>query len=340
MTKTICAVTLVLISIITVGAQTQDNSKEKGPMVIRKSGGVLQSSAVKKVEAVYPPLAKAAQVSGAVVVELTVDEEGNVIASRVISGHPLLKDSAVAAATGWKFKPTTLSGVPVRVIGTITFNFTLGVTPKDIQAFEKAVEKDPISADARYELGSAYYFAERYQEAIKQLLEAIRIKPEFAQAHCKLGLSYGGLRNYNEATGFFKEAIRLDPNYAEAMIGLGLADSVLYLYDEAVANFTRAIELLPRAADAFFGLGMTYSAMGRNDEAISSFKEGLAIRPSEPQPHYSLGLIYARLGNKQAAMQEYTLLKKLEPRLAEELLKEIENATRGNRTKAASGRRF
>jgi protein TonB len=92
--------------------------------MIRKSGGVLSGEAVRRTQPPYPPLAKAARVSGAVVVEITIDEDGNVISARAMSGHPLLKDAAVAAARGWKFRPTLLSGQPVKVIGTITFNFT------------------------------------------------------------------------------------------------------------------------------------------------------------------------------------------------------------------------
>ena len=99
--------------------------KPEPPKIIRKSGGVLQGSATRRVEPSYPPLAKAARVSGAVVVEVTVDEAGNVISARAVSGHPLLKDAAVAAARGWRFTPTQLSGTPVKVIGTITFNFNL-----------------------------------------------------------------------------------------------------------------------------------------------------------------------------------------------------------------------
>jgi TonB family protein len=95
------------------------------PQIIRKSGGVLQGSALRRAEPLYPPLAKAARVSGSVVVEVTVDQEGDVISSRAISGHPLLKDAAVNAAHGWKFSPTMLQGIPVKVIGTITFNFNL-----------------------------------------------------------------------------------------------------------------------------------------------------------------------------------------------------------------------
>jgi protein TonB len=67
----------------------------------------------------------AAQVSGTVVVEVLVDEEGNVSSARAVSGHPLLKDAAVEAAREWKFSPTSLDGKAVRVVGTITFNFAL-----------------------------------------------------------------------------------------------------------------------------------------------------------------------------------------------------------------------
>jgi len=93
------------------------------PKIIRKSGGVLQGQAVRRVEPIYPPPAR--EVSGAVVVEVTIDEEGYVISATPVSGHPLLKEAAAAAARGWKFQPTKLQGVPVKVIGTITFNFQM-----------------------------------------------------------------------------------------------------------------------------------------------------------------------------------------------------------------------
>jgi protein TonB len=103
----------------------EEKKPPEPPKIIRKSGGVFQGSATRRVEPTYPPLAKAARVSGSVVVEVTVDEGGSVISARAISGHPLLKDAAVNAARGWRFSPTMLTGVPVKVIGTITFNFNL-----------------------------------------------------------------------------------------------------------------------------------------------------------------------------------------------------------------------
>lgn len=92
---------------------------------INISGGVLQSSAINKVQPEYPVAAKAARVQGAVQVQITVGEKGEVVEASAISGHPLLRDAALTAARQWQFKPTQLSGVPVKTHGVLTFNFTL-----------------------------------------------------------------------------------------------------------------------------------------------------------------------------------------------------------------------
>lgn len=94
-------------------------------------GGVLNGRADKRVQPVYPAVARAAGASGTVVVEVTLDEAGNVASARAVSGHPLLQQAAVDAARQWTFAPTMLSGKPVRVAGTITFNFML--SGKDVE---------------------------------------------------------------------------------------------------------------------------------------------------------------------------------------------------------------
>ena len=89
------------------------------------SGGVLNGKAISKPQPAYPPLARAAKASGTVTVQVLVDESGNVVTARAVSGHPLLQPSAVAAARQAKFSPTKLSGQPVKVTGVITYNFVL-----------------------------------------------------------------------------------------------------------------------------------------------------------------------------------------------------------------------
>ena len=89
------------------------------------SGGVLNGKASSKPAPPYPAAAKAAGVSGTVVVQITVDECGEVEEVDAVSGHPLLREAAEEAATEVRFAPTRIQGEPVKVTGTITYNFVL-----------------------------------------------------------------------------------------------------------------------------------------------------------------------------------------------------------------------
>jgi TonB family protein len=88
------------------------------------NGGVLNGKAISLPKPPYPDIARAANASGKVTVEVTVDENGNVISAHAVSGHPLLQQAAVAAARSARFSPTKVSGQPVRVTGTLIYNFT------------------------------------------------------------------------------------------------------------------------------------------------------------------------------------------------------------------------
>ena len=86
---------------------------------------VTQGKALKKIQPSYPPIAKAANASGPVKVQLLISETGEVLDAHAVSGHPLLQDAAVQAARGWVFEPTEIGGRAVRVRGILTFNFEL-----------------------------------------------------------------------------------------------------------------------------------------------------------------------------------------------------------------------
>ena len=87
------------------------------------SGGVLNGKAISLPKPAYPAIARAAHASGTVVVQVLIDENGNVVSAKPLSGHPLLQAVAVGAARQAKFSPTKLSGQPVKVTGVIQYNF-------------------------------------------------------------------------------------------------------------------------------------------------------------------------------------------------------------------------
>lgn len=88
------------------------------------NGGTLNGKATSLPLPAYPPAAKAVNAGGAVSVQIVVDEEGNIASATAVSGHPLLRSAAESAALQARFSPTTLSGVPVRVTGVLTYVFT------------------------------------------------------------------------------------------------------------------------------------------------------------------------------------------------------------------------
>ena len=89
------------------------------------SGGVLNGKAKFLPKPDYPPAAKAVKASGTVTVQVTLNEKGEVTSAIPVSGHPLLRPTALLAAYETKFEPTMLSGKAVKVTGVLTFNFTL-----------------------------------------------------------------------------------------------------------------------------------------------------------------------------------------------------------------------
>jgi TonB family protein len=74
---------------------------------------------------VYPDFARRMHTTGLVEVEVVIDESGKVISARALNGPASLRDVAVQAAYRARFTPTKLTGQPVKVSGTINYNFTM-----------------------------------------------------------------------------------------------------------------------------------------------------------------------------------------------------------------------
>ena len=72
---------------------------------------------------VYPVLAKQSRIQGIVVIEAIIDEHGNVIEEKAISGHPLLIPAAMKAVSQRKYEPTVLDGQPTPVDLRVEVNF-------------------------------------------------------------------------------------------------------------------------------------------------------------------------------------------------------------------------
>jgi protein TonB len=74
---------------------------------------------------VYPVLAAQGHIHGLVVIDAIIDEHGNVVQEKIVSGHPLLVQAAMKAVSERKYEPTILDGQPTPVDLRVEVNFQM-----------------------------------------------------------------------------------------------------------------------------------------------------------------------------------------------------------------------
>jgi len=99
--------------------------KIAAPQRVRVSSGVVQGLLVRRVNPVYPPLARQARIQGTVILQAQISKEGNIENLQLISGHPMLAPAAIEAVKQWKYRPYLLNGDPCEVDTQVMVNFTL-----------------------------------------------------------------------------------------------------------------------------------------------------------------------------------------------------------------------
>ncbi len=106
-----------------VMAKVEPPVKPTGP--VRVGGNVLAAKIITRVVPPYPPIAKAARISGTVHLLGVIAKDGTIQKLQVISGHPLLVQAALDAVRQWTYRPTYLNNEVVEVMAPIEVNFTL-----------------------------------------------------------------------------------------------------------------------------------------------------------------------------------------------------------------------
>jgi protein TonB len=96
------------------------------PKKVNISAGVAVGMLIQKTAPLYPPIAKAARVSGTVVLQATISKTGVITNLHVVSGPAMLQQAAMDAVRTWRYRPYLLNNEPVEVETTVNVIFTLG----------------------------------------------------------------------------------------------------------------------------------------------------------------------------------------------------------------------
>jgi protein TonB len=95
------------------------------PRVVRVGGQLAAPKIIKRVDPVYPELARSSRVAAIVILEAEVDTRGQVKTAKILRGHPLFDAAAIEAVQQWRYQPLLLNGEPTGFILTVTINFNL-----------------------------------------------------------------------------------------------------------------------------------------------------------------------------------------------------------------------
>ena len=92
---------------------------------VRVGGMVRTPKLLNRVDPAYPEIARAARTSALLILEATVGTDGRVQEVKVLRGHPLFDEAALAAVRQWRYQPLLLNGIPMPFVATVTVQFNI-----------------------------------------------------------------------------------------------------------------------------------------------------------------------------------------------------------------------
>lgn len=154
----------------------------------------------------------------------------------------------------------------------------------------------------------------KHQEAVNELLEALKIYPHCLRALTWLGAMYGQSGNPAVSVKILTIATQLYPQDAGAHYNLALAYGALGNAAE-IPEYRRTLEIDPDYVLAYLNWGAALYAKGQYEEAIKIYREGIDVNPLFASLHYSLGLALEQTNKTAEADAELGLATKIDPKV-------------------------
>jgi TolB-like protein len=178
---------------------------------------------------------------------------------------------------------------------------------------QRALDRDPTSADAAAELAFSYEAqaewgflppAAGFEQARRLAARALTLDPNNVLAHYVLGYIHTVYDwDWAAATSEFQRVATMAPGSADGLIGLALISRTLGRWDDALRQINAAISQDPLSPDGFSVLTKTQWSRGHLAEAEAAIRKTLDIRPTFGSGHLCLGLILLARGDRGAALQ-------------------------------------
>jgi TolB-like protein/DNA-binding winged helix-turn-helix (wHTH) protein/Tfp pilus assembly protein PilF len=142
----------------------------------------------------------------------------------------------------------------------------------------RARDLDPVSTDARHNLGLVHYFARRYDDAIIQFREALDLDPNFGYAHIMLGRTFVAIGQPDRAVEELLRARDLMGARPDVITPLAYALAKAGRRQEALATLDELRRLANPAAPSPFRFAYVHLGLGETDRAFAWLTKSLEAR--------------------------------------------------------------
>jgi eukaryotic-like serine/threonine-protein kinase len=170
--------------------------------------------------------------------------------------------------------------------------FQTGEYDQALKSFQQVTHLDPDEGVGYENIGNVYLQEGSYDKSIAAFQKALQFKATYDTV-TDLGGAYFFQRRFEDAIGTFERAVQLNPNQAVALANLadayrwsGQAAKARTTYDRAISLGVRDLQVNPRDAEAMGLLAVNYAKTGNTAEAIQFIHRARSIDGS------SVGLIY------------------------------------------------
>jgi protein O-GlcNAc transferase len=208
-------------------------------------------------------------------------------------------------------------GDPVIVLAMGKTLADAGRDSEAVPVLEHAVQLQPRSAEAAYQLAIVLQRVDRVPEAIDLLRKVVLAEPTNAAALTNLGMALAQMHKATEGIAFLKKAVTIDPADPTAHQDLAAAYIQINQIDDAVVELKAAIKLSPDSPQLHYDLGTAYKLQDNATDAIPELETAARLDPAGYEAPYVLGLLYMQVGRYQEAAQELELSLKLHPQNGE-----------------------
>ena len=149
----------------------------------------------------------------------------------------------------------------------------------------------PESADLHQFLGIDLVAQGKFDEAIAEFREALRLEPDSAETHWNLGRTLASHGAPEEAITHLRRVVQLDPTNGQAHYDLASTLLEVRQLKDAVDQFRAALRLMPNSVEAHNNLGVALASQGKLDEAIDQFERALTFDPEFADARRNLTIV-------------------------------------------------